>query len=143
MLTRDDVAAWLLKTSRPPAVIEPGWAPGEVRTLQRCVRATYRLGLMEPGQVCLLWLSGQAGPGVHAVGTVAPGPGGEEPVDTVDAPGGPVVTLRLRLLTEPVPRQELMTAAAFASAEVARMPAGSNPSYLTAPQLAEVMARLA
>jgi hypothetical protein len=142
-LTRGDVAAWLVKTSRPPAVIEPGWAPGKVRTLQRCVRATYRLGLMVPGQVCLLWLSGQASPGVHAIGTLAVGPGGEEPVDTVDAPGGPVVTLRLRLLTEPVPRGELMATAAFASAEVARMPAGSNPSYLTAPQLAEVMARLA
>ncbi len=141
-LTRGDVAAWLVKTSRPPAVIEPGWSPGEVRTLQRCVRATYRLGLMTPGQVCLLWLSGQASPGVHAIGTLAVGPGGEEPVDTVDAPGGPVVTLALRLLSEPVPRRELMAAATFASAEVARMPAGSNPSYLTAPQLEEVLARL-
>ena len=142
-LTRSDVAAWLVKTSRPPAVIEPGWAPGEVRTLQRCVRATYRLGLMVPGQVCLLWLSGQTCPGVHAIGTLAVGPGGEEPLDTLDAPGGPVVTLSLRLLRpEPVPRQALMASAAFASAEVARMPAGSNPSYLTAPQLAEVMARL-
>ena len=141
-LTRSDVAAWLVKTSRPPEAIEPGWVPGETRTLQRCVRATYRLGLMVPGQVCLLWLSGQARPGVHAIGTLAVGPGGEEPLDTVDAPGSPVVTLRLRLLAEPVPRRELMATAAFASAEVARMPAGSNPSYLTAPQLAEVKARL-
>ena len=70
---------------------------------------------------------------MHAIGTLAAGPGGEEPVDTVDAPGGPVVTLRLRLLPSPVPRRELMATAAFASAEVARMPAGSNPSYLTAP----------
>jgi len=143
MLTRGDVAAWLVKTSRPPAVIEPGWAPGEVRTLQRCVRATYRLGLMQPGQVCLLWLSGKDSPGVHAIGTLALGPGGVEPLDTVDAPGGPVITVSLRLLTEPVLRQELMSSAAFASAEVVRMPAGSNPSYLTAPQLADVMARLA
>jgi hypothetical protein len=97
---------------------------------------------MEPGQVCLLWLSGQASPGVHAIGALAVGPGGEEPLDTVDAPGGPVITVRLRLLTAPVPRQELIAAASFASAEVSRMPAGSNPSYLTAPQLAEVMARL-
>src|SRR3954453_3244935 len=101
MLTRSDVAAWLAKTSRPPAVIEPGWAPGEGRALQRCVRATYRLGLMETGQPCLLWLSGQASPGVHAVGTLVAGPGGEEPLDTVEAPGGPVITLRLRLLAEP------------------------------------------
>jgi hypothetical protein len=141
-LTRGDGAAWLVKTSRPPEVIEPGWAPGETRTLQRCVRATYRLGLMVPGQVCLLWLSGQASPGVHAIGTLVAGPGGEEPLDTVEAPGGPVITLRLRLLAEPIPRQELMTAGPFATAEVARMPAGSNPSYLTGPQLAEVMARL-
>ncbi len=141
-LTASDVAAWLLKTSRPPALIEPGWSPGEERTLERCVLGTYRLGLMAPGQVCLLWLSGQTCPGVHAVGTLVAGPGGEEPVDTIDAPGGPVVTVRLRLLQDPVPRSELMTLPAFAASEVARMPAGSNPSYLTTPQLAEVLARL-
>jgi hypothetical protein len=141
-LTASDVAAWLLKTSRSPALIEPGWSPGEERTLERCVRGTYRLGLMAPGQVCLLWLSGQTCPGVHAVGTLVAGPGGEEPVDTFDAPGGPVVTVRLRLLQDPVPRSELMTLPAFATSEVARMPAGSNPSYLTTPQLAEVLARL-
>ena len=106
------------------------------------MRATYRLGLMAPGQVCLLWLSGRTCPGVHAVGTLVAGPGGEEPADTVDAPGGPVVTVRLRLLDDPVPRHELMAAPAFSAAEVARMPAGSNPSYLTAAQLAEVLARL-
>jgi hypothetical protein len=142
-LAARDVAAWLVKTSRPPALIERGWAPGEERTIQRCVRATYRLGLMAPGQVCLLWLSGQTCPGVHAVGTLVAAPGGKEPVDTIDAPGGPVVTVRLRLLHDPVPRSELMTLPAFAASEVARMPAGSNPSYLTAAQLAEVTARLA
>ena len=141
-LSGSDVAAWLVKTSRPPAVVEPGWAPGEERTLRRCVRATYRLGLMAPGQVCLLWLSGQTCPGVHAVGTLVAGPGGEEPVDAIDAPGGPVVTVRLRLLQDPVPRSELMTLPAFAASEVARMPAGSNPSYLTTPQLAEVLGLL-
>ena len=83
-LTASDVAAWLLKTSLPPALIEPGWSPGEERTLERCVRPTYRLGLMSPGQVCLLWLSGQTCPGVHAVGTLVAGPGGEEPADTMD-----------------------------------------------------------
>jgi hypothetical protein len=141
-LAASDVAAWLLKTSRSPALIEPGWSPGEERTLERCVRRTYRLGLMAPGQVCLLWLSGQTCPGVHAVGTLVAGPGGEEPADTIDAPGGPVVRVRLQLLQDPVPRSELMTLPAFAASEVARMPAGSNPSYLTTPQLAEVLARL-
>ena len=141
-LTAADVAAWLVKTSRPPALIEPGWSPGEERTFERCVRATYRLGLMAPGQVCLLWLSGRTCPGVHAVGTLVAGPGGEEPVDTVDAPGGPVVTVRLRLLARPGASERADDPPAFAASEVARMPAGSNPSYLTAPQLAEVLARL-
>ena len=106
------------------------------------MRATYRLGLMSPGQVCLLWLSGQTCPGVHAVGTLVAGPGDERPVDTIDEPGGPVVTVRLRLLLNPVRRSELMTLSAFAASEVARMPAGSNPSYLTTPQLAEVLGLL-
>ena len=122
------VACWLVKTALPPERLDPGWAPGEERVLDRCVRPSYRLDLMAPGQPCVLWLSGRNRPGVHAVGTVA----GE----VSDGPAGPAVPLRLRLLADPLPRAELLVEPDFRDAEVLRMPAGSNPSWLSARQLA-------
>ena len=123
-LTADDVACWVLKTAGPAA------ATGE---LTRCVRPSYRLGLMAAGQPCLLWRSGRDA-GVHALGELTgPVRGGD---------GGPVVPVRFRPLPDPVPRAELLTDRPFAGAEVVRMPAGSNPSWLSAAQYAAVLARL-
>ena len=129
-LSADDVAAWLVKTSLPPERLVEDWAPGGTRRLQRCLRASYRLDLMRAGQPCVLWLSGRDRPGVHAVGTIAGSP-------TTGA-GGPEVPVTLRRLRRPVPRDVLLRSPTFADAEVVRMPAGSNPSYLTAAQLAAV-----
>ena len=133
-LTTDDVACWVVKTATPPTELSPGWTPGEQRLLTRCLRPSYRLGLMAPGQPCLLWLSGRDRPGVHAVGSLADRP--------VDRPGGPTAPLRLSLLDEPLPRAELLADVGFSAAEVLRMPAGSNPSWLTAGQFAAVLARV-
>jgi hypothetical protein len=129
-LSADDVAAWLVKTSLPPEELVDGWPPGDTRRLQRCLRASYRLDLMRAGQPCLLWLSGRDRPGVHAVGTIAGSP--------TTGVGGPEVPVTLRRLRRPVPRDLLLRSPAFAGAEVVRMPAGSNPSYLTAAQLSAV-----
>jgi hypothetical protein len=90
---------------------------------------------MAAGQPCLLWLSGRDRPGVHAVGTLA-GP----PAEDVD---GPIVAVHLTLLTEPVPRGELLADPYTQDAEVLRMPAGSNPSWLSATQFAAVRVRVA
>jgi hypothetical protein len=123
-LTAGDVACWVLKSATPvPAGPE----------LTRCVRPSYRLGLMAPGQPCLLWRSGSVSPGVHALGVLT------GPVRHED--GGPVVPVRLTQLAEPVPRTELLADPVFGEAEVIRMPAGSNPSWLTAAQYAVVLAR--
>ena len=51
--------------------------------------------------------------------------------------------MSLRRLEHPVGRADLLRSAAFTDAEVLRMPAGSNPSYVTAVQLAEVLAQAA
>ena len=129
-----DVACWVIKTSAAPAQLVPGWAPGEERLLTRCLRRTYRLGLVRAGQPCLLWLSGRDRPGVQALGTVA--------ADVVADAGGPTVRVRLQLLREPVPRAELLLDESFRSAEVVRMAAGSNPSWLSAGQFAAVLDRV-
>ncbi len=126
-----DVACWVLKTATAPSALAPGWAPGGELRLHRCLHPTYRLGLMAPGDRCLLWLSGARGPGVHAVGALAAPPGEDGRVEVV-----------LHRLEEPLPRAELLTEPAFAGAEVVRVPVGGNPSYLTAAQLAPVLARL-
>ena len=130
-LERADVACWLIKTARTP----PGLAAGEEATLDRCLRRSYRLGLLRPGDRCVLWRSGTAEPGVCAVGAVA----GE----VEESGGGPVVAVRLRLLAPPVARADLLADPDFRDAEVVRMPAGSNPSWLSARQFAAVLSRLA
>jgi hypothetical protein len=131
-LTADDVACWVLKTAVAPDSLVPGWVAGAGHELTRCVRPSYRLGLMAPGQPCLLWLSGRDRPGVHAVGRLTGGVG-----------DGDVVPVRLTLLADPVPRAELLADPDFRDAEVLRMPAGSNPSWLSSGQFAAVLARLA
>jgi hypothetical protein len=133
-LAADDVACWVVKTSRPPAELLPGWRPGTEGRLTRCLRPSYRLDLMAAGQPGLLRLSGRDRPGVHALGSLA-GP----PCEDDD---GPVVPVRLTLLSEPVDRAELLTDAVAREAEVLRMPAGSNPSWLSREQFDAVLARV-
>lgn len=89
---------------------------------------------MAVGQPCILWLSGASSPGVHAIGHLV-----GVPVAGDQDGGQSTVEVSLRLLPSPVPRPELVLRAEFADAEVIRMPAGSNPSNLTAPQLAAVL----
>ncbi|SDD06227.1 hypothetical protein SAMN05660690_3270 [Geodermatophilus telluris] len=129
-----DVACWVVKTARPPSAVVPGWRPGEERTLTRCLFRSYRVGLVAPGSPCLLWLSGRDRPGVHATGVVAGEVGEDE--------RGPLVPVRLTLLPVPVPRADLLADPAVAGAEVLRVPAGSNPSYLTPTQYAALLAHL-
>jgi hypothetical protein len=133
-LTPGDVACWVLKTARPPGDLVSGWRPGTQQELTRCVRPSYRLGLMAAGQPVLLWLSGRQQPGVHALGVLTGAP-------AMDA-GGQVVPVRLRLLVEPIDRAELLADPVAGQAEVLRMPAGSNPSWLSGPQFAAVLARV-
>jgi hypothetical protein len=132
-LSPTDVACWVVKSSRPPDQIEPGWPTGTHHRLVRCLRRSYRLDLMRAGDPCLLWISGRSAPGVHAVGVLAGKP--------TEADGGPEVALDLTLLPEPVLRAELLADPVAAGAEVLRMPAGSNPSWLSAAQFAVVRAR--
>jgi hypothetical protein len=127
-----DVACWVLKSSLSPDAVAPGWLPGAIRQLDRCLRRSYRLTLMRPGQPCLLWVSGRHRPGVHALGELAAAP--------VEDDGGPVVAVRLTRLAEPVDRADLLAEPATRDAEVLRMPAGSNPSWLSPAQYAAVLA---
>jgi len=133
-LRADAVACWVLKSATPPEGIGAGWTAGAALVVDRCVRPSYRLGEMRPGAPCLLWISGRDRPGVHALGELAGMPH--------DGPGGPAVPVRLVLLRAHLPRADLVADPVFAGAEVVRMPAGSNPSWLSPDQYAVVLARL-
>jgi hypothetical protein len=132
-LTTADIGCWVIKSATAPAGITRGWLGGERREIRRCLRPTYRVGLMVPGQRALLWLSGRQEPGVHAIGRLSSRPV-LEPTTSVD--------VDLWLLTTPVPRDELRDAPALAAAEVLRMPAGSNPSYLSPSQMEGLLGHL-
>jgi hypothetical protein len=126
----------VLKSTRLPAAIDDSWRPGAAVSLTRCVRRSYRLDLIAVGQPCLLWVSGHDRPGVHAVGAVA------GPVSDDEHGDGPAVPVRLALLPEPILRADLLTDPRIRDAEVLRMPAGSNPSWLSREQFAAVRDRL-
>ena len=132
-LTAADIACWVIKSRTPPWDLDPGWLPGRARTLTHCLRHTYRVELMRPGQLCLLWLSGRVQPGVQALGTLSSEssvpPRVREPTPEVE------VTVALSRLTQPVERAVLQADHVFSGAEVLRMPAGSNPSYLSPERL--------
>jgi hypothetical protein len=124
----------VVKSARPPDAVVPGWRPGQTHEVSRCLRPSYRLGLMRPGQPVLLWLSGRDRPGVHATGALSGEVGADE--------RGPLAVVRFTLLAVPVPRADLLADPVARHAEVLRMPAGSNPSYLTPAQYAAVLAHL-
>jgi hypothetical protein len=62
--------------------------------------------------------------------------------DVDDRPDRPAVPLELTLLLGPVPRADLLADPRMRDAEVLRMPAGSNPSWLSAVQFAAVLDRV-
>ena len=102
-----------------------------------CVARTYRRDLIGPDQPALLWVSGshRTGPtaGLWAVG------------ETVGVPEGPQasVELQLQLLDDPVPRGIVAQVAGLEGLEVLRIPAGSNPAWVTDAEFAALAPLLA
>jgi hypothetical protein len=125
-LTLDTLGAWLLKaTGAAPSTrahVRAGFS--EVGTW--CVRPTYRTELVEEGQRVLLWVSGNESglpSGIYAHGRTT-GPAGDG-----------VIPVELSAVPSPLLRSELVGHPTLARMEVLRMPAGSNPSYVTPDQL--------
>lgn len=115
-------------------------AAADDRITQWCVARTYRATLIRSGQPVMLWVSGSdAGgptPGIWAVGqttsdasaTETEGSGeSHRDMGQSDLRAG----LRLRPLREPVPRAVLRYVPGLEYLEVLRIPAGSNPSWVT------------
>lgn len=123
-LTRETLGAWLIKAAPGGLPLTELVGTGFASLTSRCVRPSYRTELVREGQPVLLWLSGRHPvhpAGIHALGHTT-GPASDEMAVRL-APVDPVVT-----------RQQVLAVPGLAGAEVLRMPAGSNPSFLDVEQ---------
>jgi hypothetical protein len=131
-LTTATLGAWLLKASGAAASTRAHVAAGFADAATWCVQPTYRLDLLEAGQPVLLWVSGTERDhpaGIYARGrTTGPARDGAVPIE-------------LTPVLHPLLRSELVGHPGLATMEVLRVPAGSNPSYVTPGQL-EVLLEL-
>ena len=142
------LGAWLVKTNDDDESVAALIRNGFATVTERCVRPTYRADLVKPGQPVILWISGSSRvhpAGIYAVGHTT-GPAVARSADEMgtDATGtspekrGPsqlVMPLRLRSLSTPVLRRDLLRHPTLSRIEVLRMPAGSNPSFVTRREL--------
>ena len=126
-MTSESLGAWLVRASGGDPATKAHAARGFAEVVTRCVRRSYRTDLVEEGQRVLLWVSGSERDlpsGIHAHGrTTGPAIDGVMPVTFVP-------------VRSPILRSELVGHPDLAAIEVIRMPAGSNPSYVTPAQLA-------
>jgi len=128
-VTEGSLGAWLVKASPASLRIEEQLRTGFVEITSRCVRLTYRIDLIRPQQPVLLWVSGsdrRHPAGIYACGHTT------GPVD-LDAPS-PEMPVRLHAVEPVIHRDEILADPMLSGIEVARMPAGSNPSYLDTEQ---------
>lgn len=127
----DTLGAWLLKAGGGSGETVAHHRSGFADVRDRCVRPSYRTDLVTAGQPVLLWVSGDRPDlpaGIHAHGrTSGPVRDGSMPVE-------------LAALADPLLRAELVHHPVLSGIEVLRMPAGSNPSYVTPAQLRELVA---
>ena len=130
-LSTDTLGAWLVKARGAEASTREHVRAGFTGVQTWCVQPTYRTELVAAGQPVLLWVSGtERGlpAGIHAHGRVT-GPARDGVMPIVLAP-----------LADPLLRSELVAHPDLGSLEVLRMPAGSNPSYVTPEQLEVLVA---
>ena len=125
-LSTDTLGAWLVKASGAAPSTREHVRAGFAGVDNWCARPTYRTDLVVAGQPVLLWVSGSEPglpAGIHAHGRTT-GPARDGVIPMVLAP-----------LAYPVLRSDLVGHPDLAALEVLRMPAGSNPSYVTPAQL--------
>ena len=118
----ETLGAWLVKASGGQPSTRAHVRDGFSGVSTWCVRPTYRTALVAEGQPVLLWVSGTDPD--HPAGIYARGL-------TTGPVGADVMPLVLTALAEPLLREELVGDPVLRTLEVLRMPAGSNPSYVT------------
>jgi hypothetical protein len=140
------VGAWVLKAN--PALWDIGTAVAEGIELDWWRLApTYRVGLVEVGHPCVMWITrgdDRVASGIWAVGEVT-----GEPFDDVGDPDDPLwrdrtaqrqlrprLPVDLRVLDEPLLREEIALHPVLGLTEMLRVPRIGNPAVLTPPEWA-------
>ena len=145
-ITLETLGAWLIKGSREATPIDELIRTDFSGVTGWCLRRTYRTDLVRSGQPVLWWLSGvdpMNPAGIYAQGLTT---GSAEPMDAGDAWGDPaaqasrtlLMPVKLNSLDPPILRSELLHHPVLSEVEVIKMAAGSNPSFLTRDQVAEL-----
>lgn len=128
LITTENLGAWVLKGN--PAAnpdLRAATDGREHRLTRWCVVRGYRSELMAPGDKVVFWASGDGrllARGIWGIGHVT---------GRVDGSGD--VPLSVPLFAAGIAARELQ-AAGLGDLEVFRVPAGSNPSWVSRPQLA-------
>jgi hypothetical protein len=126
-VTRDNLGAWLFKCA-PRLSTELHGTVDVARVTSRCVVRGYRAAMMQPGDRVVLWVSGDGrwmARGIWGIGHVTGAVDG-----TADRPSVPMdIPIFASALTDADLR-----AAGIGDLEVQRMPAGSNPSWVSMQQ---------
>jgi hypothetical protein len=139
-----DFGAWLFKCNPRNRDFERFLT--EARGVREwCAARNYRATLIRSGQPVMLWVSGGLAavpvPGIWAVGETASSKDSEADIArAIDRPTPETraksqVGLALRQLDEPIPRTVLRQVSGLERMEVLRIPAGSNPSWVTRAEL--------
>lgn len=142
-----DFGAWLFKCNPRRRDFQRFLSDADGMT-EWCIARSYRATLIRPGQPVMLWVSGSDArgptPGIWAVGQTLSDAAGHRDTsggDSSEAPQSEIrVQLSLRLLDEPLTRAVVRHVAALERLEVLRIPAGSNPSWVTGSELAALLA---
>ena len=134
-VTATSLGAWLIKGSAGVSAMDQLIRTGFSTVTTWCLRQTYRTDLVEPGQPVLFWISGSSATrpaGIYAQGSTRgrTTAADDEPDEGRGLPKV-LMPVELRQLTAPVLRRDLLQHPTLSRIEVLRMPAGSNPSFVS------------
>jgi len=131
-ISRVALGAWLLKCN--PTLRESGRLAGS-HIDSWCVAGNYRSSMMVSGDRIGFWLSGSVRSlprGIWGIGHVA----GPAVASSAEGTGSSLrLPVDIELATTPVITDAEMRALGIDDLEVQRMPQGSNPSWISRPQL--------
>jgi hypothetical protein len=126
-VTHESLGAWVIKCNPRKTPVDPMRAAGAAKS-SWCVADNYRSRLIRPGQRVLFWVSAHPRRGLWGAGTVT---------GRLTKVGGRLhVPVDIPLFAEPVTASEMVSVPALRSMEVFRAPQQSNPSWVTAAELA-------
>jgi hypothetical protein len=132
-VTLEALGAWVIKCNPRKTPVDPMRAAGRAKPCW-CVADNYRSRLIRPDQPVLFWVTSHPQRGIWGAGRTT----GEVSVGD----GQLHVGVDIPLFADPVPAAALLSIAELRSMEVFRSPQQSNPSWVSADEVALIAALL-